>query len=152
MYLLILIDVLLYIYMYMHNNIIINAKYGGTSPDFWCWFNTTQFSYHCVHPIHANMFSIQNVITFQLNCAEGLHFSAFHFSIIDRAVAKLTKKKTTKRDLQYIPCLAIYTLIHYPHYILCAANTREVNPTPFPKSGFFLLLPATWTTNTTSRS
>ena len=47
-------------------------------PDFWCWFDTTQFSYYCVHPILANMFSIQNVITFQLNCAEGLHFSAFH--------------------------------------------------------------------------
>ena len=28
-------------------------------PDFWCWFDTTQFSYHCVHPIHAKMFSIQ---------------------------------------------------------------------------------------------
>ena len=25
-------------------------------PDFWCWFDTTQFSYHCVHPIHAKMF------------------------------------------------------------------------------------------------
>ena len=28
-------------------------------PDFWCWFDTTQFSYHCVHSIHAKMFSIQ---------------------------------------------------------------------------------------------
>ena len=33
--------------------------------------------YHCVHPIHANMFSIHYVTTFQSNCAEGLHFSVF---------------------------------------------------------------------------
>ena len=33
-------------------------------PDFWCWFDTTQFSYHCVHPIHAKMFSIQILIHF----------------------------------------------------------------------------------------
>ena len=32
-------------------------------PDFWCWFDTTQFSYHCVHPIHAKMFSIQMSIS-----------------------------------------------------------------------------------------
>ena len=31
-------------------------------PDFWCWFDTTQFSYHRVHPIHAKMFSIQMLI------------------------------------------------------------------------------------------
>ena len=34
--------------------------------DFWCRFYITKCLYHCVHPIHAN------------NCAEGLHFSAFH--------------------------------------------------------------------------
>ena len=33
-------------------------------PDFWCWFDTTQFSYHCVHPIHAKMFSIQMLLHF----------------------------------------------------------------------------------------
>ena len=32
-------------------------------------FHTTQFSYQSVHLIHA---------TVQSNCAEGLHFSAFH--------------------------------------------------------------------------
>ena len=32
-------------------------------PDFWCWFDTTHFSYHCVHPIHAKMFSIQMSIS-----------------------------------------------------------------------------------------
>ena len=51
--------------------IIINAKCAGTRP---CWFNKTQFSYHCVHPIIANMFSIQILLS---NCAKGLHFSAF---------------------------------------------------------------------------
>ena len=33
-------------------------------PDFWCWFDKTQFSYHCVHPIHAKMFSIQRSLHF----------------------------------------------------------------------------------------
>ena len=33
-------------------------------PDFWGWFNKTQFSYHCVHPIHAKMFSIQMLLHF----------------------------------------------------------------------------------------
>ena len=33
-------------------------------PDFCCWFNKTKFSYHCVHPIHAKMFSIQMLLHF----------------------------------------------------------------------------------------
>ena len=33
-------------------------------PDFWCWLDTIQFSYHCVHPIHAKMFSIQMLLHF----------------------------------------------------------------------------------------
>ena len=36
-------------------------------PDFWRWFGTTQFSYHCVHPIHAKMFSIQMLQHFSQN-------------------------------------------------------------------------------------
>ena len=33
-------------------------------PDFCRWFDTTQFSYHRVHPIHAKMFSIQMLLHF----------------------------------------------------------------------------------------
>ena len=33
-------------------------------PDFWCWFDKTQFSYHCVYPIHAKMFSILMLLHF----------------------------------------------------------------------------------------
>ena len=33
-------------------------------PDFWCWFDKTQFLYHCVHAIHAKMFSIQILLHF----------------------------------------------------------------------------------------
>ena len=33
-------------------------------PNFWCWFNKTRFSYHCVHPIHVRMFSIQILLHF----------------------------------------------------------------------------------------
>ena len=47
-------------------------------PDFWSWFDTTQFSYIPVYPIHANNYVFNpNVTTFQSKCAEGLHFSAF---------------------------------------------------------------------------
>ena len=37
--------------------------------------------HHCVHPIHA--FN-PNVTTFQSNCAEGLHFSAFILTSKDK--------------------------------------------------------------------
>ena len=51
-------------------------------PDFWCWFDKSRFSCHCVHTVHAckdGFFSIQMLLyTFQSNCAKGLHFSAFH--------------------------------------------------------------------------
>ena len=33
-------------------------------PDFWRWFDKIQFSYHCVHLIHAKMFSIQMFLCF----------------------------------------------------------------------------------------
>ena len=33
-------------------------------PDFWCWFDRSRFSYHCVHQIHAKMFSIQMFLHF----------------------------------------------------------------------------------------
>ena len=44
-------------------------------PDVWRWFDTTQFSDYCVHPIHAKTFSIQMLLHFS---AQDLHFSAFH--------------------------------------------------------------------------
>ena len=49
-------------------------------PDFWCWFDTTQFSYiPLCSPNTCKYVFNPNVTTFQSNCAEGLHFSAFHF-------------------------------------------------------------------------
>ena len=40
-------------------------------PDFWRWFDTTRFSYHCIHPIHTKVFSIRVLATtFQSNCDE----------------------------------------------------------------------------------
>ena len=71
--------------MHAHATIIViiqNVLKQG--PDFWCWFDKTQFSCHCIHAIHAckdvlnpNV-TIIFIYTFQSNCAEGLHFSAFH--------------------------------------------------------------------------
>ena len=53
-------------------------------PDFWCWFDTTQFSYHCVHPIHAKMISIQML----------LHFS----QIVQRVCTLVLFIKLSKND------------------------------------------------------
>ena len=51
--------------------------------DFWCWFDTTQFSYiPLCSPNTCKYVFNPNVTTFQLNCAEGLHFSAFIRSIL----------------------------------------------------------------------
>ena len=51
----------------MQNNIML-----GQGPDFWCWFDTTQFSYIplCSPNTCKYVFNPSN-------CAEGLHFSAF---------------------------------------------------------------------------
>ena len=52
-------------------------------PDFWCWFDTTQFSYiPLCSPNTCKYVFNPNVTTFQSNCAEGLHFSAFIFSVL----------------------------------------------------------------------
>ena len=51
-----------------------------------CWNKALTFGFGSIqlsfHPIHAKVFSIQMLLyTFQSNCAEGLHFSAFHFGL-----------------------------------------------------------------------
>ena len=71
----------------------------------WCWFNNTQFSYHCVHP---KMFSIQMLLyTFLSNCAEGLHFSAFHYDqwtiIINRVKSVMQPKWSRNYILLQVP-------------------------------------------------
>ena len=53
-------------------------------PDFWCWFDTTQFSYiPLCSPNTCKYVFNPNVTTFQSNCGEGLHFSAFIIIIIN---------------------------------------------------------------------
>ena len=42
-------------------------------PDYWRWFDTIQFSYHCVHSIHAKVNPNVTYISVKL-----CHFSAFH--------------------------------------------------------------------------
>ena len=64
--------------------IIINAKYAGARTLTFV-IGSIQLSfriYHCVHPIATckDVFN-PNITTFKPNCAEGLHFSAFHLSI-----------------------------------------------------------------------
>ena len=78
MYLLILIDVLLYIYMNNNNNYQCKMCWNkaltfgvGSIKLSFCTIVFTQYT--C-----KNVFN-PNVITFQSNCAKGLHFSAFHY-------------------------------------------------------------------------
>ena len=65
-------------------------------PDFWCWFNTTQFSYMPLcSPNTCKYVFNPNVITFQLNCTDGLPFSAFIIVVI------------------IILCIIIIHILHY---------------------------------------
>ena len=59
-------------------------------PDFWCWFDTTPFSYiPLCSPNTCKYVFNPNVTTFQSNCAEGLHFSTFIFLLIYTVVLLL---------------------------------------------------------------
>ena len=51
-------------FYYMHNNNNYQCKMLEQGPDFWCSFYITRFSCHCVHPMHAKMFSIQMLLHF----------------------------------------------------------------------------------------
>ena len=80
---------------------------------FWCWFDKTKFSYHCVHPIHANMFSIQMLLyTFQSNCAEGLHFSAFFIIIVVHVVISnnkyMQKAGESENDAEFLKVIVVH--------------------------------------------
>ena len=62
-------------------------------PDFWCWFDTAQFSYiPLCSPSTCKYVFNPNVTTFQSNCAEGLHFSAFHYYCTDSTEAVILCK------------------------------------------------------------
>ena len=77
-------------------------------PDFWCWFDTTQFSYiPLCSPNTCKYVFNPNVTTFQSNCAEGLHFSAFiiavcmyvqYMSIIHTVMCVLSVKPSSQYD------------------------------------------------------
>ena len=71
----------------------INVTCAGTrlyryTSDFLTWFDTT----------HTSLF------TFQSNCAEGLHFSAFHFISVVFTWLTLCAHA---RGLQYLSCLSV---------------------------------------------
>ena len=69
-------------FYYVHNNnkkkLLSMQNVLEQGPYFWCWFDKTKKCCHCVNAIHA----CKDVFNpFQSNRAEGLHFSAFHYSI-----------------------------------------------------------------------
>ena len=72
-------------FYYMHDNNNYQCKIcWSKDPDFCHWFDTTQFSYiPLCSPNIATCKDVfnPNITTFKPNCAEGLHFSAFHLSI-----------------------------------------------------------------------
>ena len=61
---------------YMHNNSI-SAKVLEQGPDLWRLFNAIQFSYHCVHPIHAKCFQSERY--FISITVQGFAFKCFSF-------------------------------------------------------------------------
>ena len=72
-------------------------------PDFWCWFDTTQFSYiPLCSPNTCKYIFNPNVTTFQSNCAEGLHFSAF--------ILEARKKDGTLQTLYHLVAGLVYHL------------------------------------------
>ena len=62
---------------------------------------------HCVHPKHAKVFSIQML---QSNCAEGLHFSAFHYNRDSLLVVNCEGVEHPKSEIKYIFKLRTYLL------------------------------------------
>ena len=58
-------------------------------PDFCCWFDKTQFSYHFVHPIHAKMFSIQML----------LHFSQIALRVCTLEVEELQEEEDERERM-----------------------------------------------------
>ena len=78
------------------------------NPDFLHLSATTNFSYSCVHLIHIyackGVFN-PNIPIFASNSAEGLHFSAFHYNLIYRAIADLpTVPYFPGQNRKYKPC------------------------------------------------
>ena len=68
----------------------------------------------CVSYMHAKMFSIQMLLyTFQSNCAEGLHFSAFHY--LCNNYNSFWKRMRTLRGKLYILVL-IKAQVSYYYY------------------------------------
>ena len=64
------------------------------------------------------MFSIQMLLTFQSNCAEGLHFSAF--IVIGTAINQLE----TKVSLKTICCLRLFVVV-YKHVMFNKIKEEE---------------------------
>ena len=74
------------------------------SRDFWHWFDTTQFSYLCVHPKHAKMFSIQML----LKLCRGFALQCFSLLLLLTLGAHV-------RGLQYLFCLCVCLCVCFPY-------------------------------------
>ena len=95
-------------------------------PDFWCWFDTTQFSYIplCSPNTCKDVFN-PNVTTFQSNCAEGLHFSAFIIIVVVHVVKHQSVLINTCRI--NVPWWAILNIVYndtmYTVFIIMSCKT-----------------------------
>ena len=63
------------------------------------WLDTIQFLYHCVHPIHVKVFSIQML----------LHFS----QIVGTLVLFINPRRACARGLQYLSCVSVCVCFPY---------------------------------------
>ena len=88
-------------------------------PDFWCWFNKTQFSYHCVDPIHAKMFSIQMLLHFRQIVPRVCTLVLFIIIVIIIVGNVMNRMKNKKRkEFHGIYIIIMYTLFTQFHHLV----------------------------------
>ena len=75
-------------------------------PDFWFWFDKTQFSYHCVHVIHAKVFSIRVV-------ARGGRYGNCPTIFPGKAKTKKTHLNDCYMKIKYIYASLLYSNMFY---------------------------------------
>ena len=76
-------------------------------PDFWHWFDTTQFSYHCVHPKHAKMFSIQILLHFSQIVLRVCTLVLFISSVLVILTSLINPRRVRRRVTVVVLCVCV---------------------------------------------
>ena len=103
-------------------------------PDFWCWFDTTQFSYHCIHPIHAKMFSIQMLLHFSQIVQRVCTLVLFISLALKRSAIITIYIYIYRCNRVYYVCTVLSVRMHV-HLLLRWRQARELNVDTFRPGG-----------------